>query len=166
MKFIAFWSSFLVVTLVTITTSKDINVTITTPKDINVTITTPKDIKVEKRQALPEAISPPCLPASKNNILNASPVMNQLEINIPKLRKWYVNLNNANYSSGSSIKEKYKKKFEATIKFNYSGEKTCSFPGKVRLTGDWKDHIRLSGKYQEASMDVSLLHGNIYGIGI
>jgi hypothetical protein len=144
MKFIAFWSSFLVVTLITLTTFTD--------------------NKGENRQALPEAITPPCLPASVNNILDASPVMNQLEINIPKLRKWYVNLINANSSSGSSINEKYKKKFAATIKVNYSGEKTCSFPSKVRLSGDWKDHIRLTGTYPEASMDVSLLFGNIYGI--
>ncbi|MDB4112486.1 hypothetical protein N9556_00470 [bacterium] len=84
----------------------------------------------------------------------------KIEIHIPKHKKWTKNLMKATFKDGP-ILEKYKKKFEANIRTYYEFG-SCIHQGKVRLHGDWKDHIDFleGGKFIQ-SLDISLESGAI-----
>lgn len=84
----------------------------------------------------------------------------KIEIYIPKHKKWTKNLMKATFSDGP-ILQKYKKKFDAEIKTYYDFG-SCLHDGRVRLHGDWKDHIDFleGGKFTQ-SLDVSLSSGSI-----
>ena len=83
-----------------------------------------------------------------------------IEIIIKKNKKWTKNLMKAALSDGSILPE-YKKKFDAQIKTYYEFG-SCSHKGRVRLHGDWKDHIDfLEGGNFIQSLDVSLTNGSI-----
>ena len=84
----------------------------------------------------------------------------KIEILIPKHKKWTKNLMKATFTDGP-ILQKYKKKFDANIKTYYKFG-SCLHQGRVRLHGDWKDHIDFleGGKFTQ-SLDVSLESGSI-----
>ena len=79
------------------------------------------------------------------------------------MRSWSKNLINAKLSNSSNISENYKKKFNSNIKIK-TFNKYCNLPAKIRLSGDWKDHILYDGKNIISSLDIKLLNGNINGI--
>ena len=57
-----------------------------------------------------------------------------------------------------------KKRFDATIKVIYENDIECVLKGRVRHSGDAKDHIALKDKSFLQSLDVSLEYGNIRGV--
>ena len=74
--------------------------------------------------------------------------INAIEVKVNDYRKWTKNTLEAFISKDTSITSKYKKKFSAVVNVRYSfGE--CSHKARVRLHGDWKDHINFEkgGKY-------------------
>ena len=87
----------------------------------------------------------------------------ELVIKIPKSRRWNRNIFGA-YVDSKVIKKKYKKRFLANISFKKSNGEICQLPAKVRISGDWKDHIQIKNGNIISSLDVSLSEGNISGI--
>ena len=87
-----------------------------------------------------------------------------IEIDIKNYRKWTKNILEAFVSRNSSITSEYKKKFSGVVKVSYSfGE--CIHEARIRLHGDWKDHINfVEGGKLNQSVDVSLLNGSIANI--
>jgi hypothetical protein len=90
--------------------------------------------------------------------------INSIEININNYRKWTTNTLEAFISRNSSITSEYKKRFLGTVSVNYDFGK-CIHDAKIRLHGDWKDHINFEeGGLLNQSVDVSLLNGSIANI--
>ena len=86
--------------------------------------------------------------------------LKQVKINVLKYKKWTKNVLKAALNSGP-ILPIYKKKFEAEIESYYEFG-SCKHKGKIRLHGDWKDHIDfLEGGKIIQSIDVSLSNGSI-----
>ena len=113
---------------------------------------------------IPESISPSCSNISDKNHNNSLSSLNTIKVNIPNSRGWSKNLLNAKLSTGKIIKNKYKKIFLGNIFIKNNNNKLCKLPAKIRLSGDWKDHIEFKGKNIFASLDIKLLKGNINGI--
>lgn len=82
---------------------------------------------------------------------------------IPKSGKWYENLNQAALSKGESIGPEFKKEFNAKFKI-INNEKECSYAAKVRIAGDWKDHLGIVNGAPVSSLEVELKEGNLAGI--
>ncbi len=87
-----------------------------------------------------------------------------IHVKIHESRKWIKNSLKAFVSNQRYLLPKYKKKFRATVIVSYSFG-SCTFPAKVRINGDWKDHLELlpSG-HPFNSLDVKLKQGNVAGI--
>ena len=120
-----------------------------------------KDDKFENKFIL-DAINPSCLEDGSYKKFD----LKTIEISIPSSRRWSINLLKAKTSRPRNIVKKYKKKFNANIILKKSDNVSCVFPAKIRLSGDWKDHIKHNAglNYIASSMDVQLLEGNINGI--
>ena len=90
--------------------------------------------------------------------------INTIEIKVNDYRKWTKNTLEAFISKDTSITSKYKKRFSADLKVKYSfGE--CIHKAKIRLHGDWKDHINFEpGGRLNQSMDIYLKDGSIANI--
>tara|TARA_Y100000816_G_C26105520_1_gene587325 strand:+ start:729 stop:2885 length:2157 start_codon:yes stop_codon:yes gene_type:complete len=87
--------------------------------------------------------------------------LNEIVITIPKSTRWAKNQIKAVISKEDLIEPKYKKRFKAEIKVNYSFG-SCIFDGKVRISGDWKDHISFKNGNPVSSLDIHLSNGNIF----
>ena len=84
-----------------------------------------------------------------------------IEITTPKSGKFAKNFMKIAISPTKNIPPNLKKRFRANINIHYSFGK-CKFKGKVRQSGDWKDHINLlNGGRMIRSLDVKLETGNI-----
>ena len=92
---------------------------------------------------------------SKKNII-------QINIKTNNLRKWTKNNLEILKSNGNIINQKLKKNYKSTIEVKYNFG-TCSFPSKIRQTGDLKDHIKFSKGKIYQSLKIKLLEGNILG---
>ena len=84
-----------------------------------------------------------------------------IDISTHKSRKWLKNYLKA-YKDPRSIQEKYKKKFLANIDVQFDNELECTFPSKIRINGDHKDHLDSAPPI--TSLDVELLAGNINSV--
>ena len=85
--------------------------------------------------------------------------LERIEIKVDKYKKWTTNLMKATLDPGA-ILPKYKKKFDAKIISHYKFGQ-CKHKGKIRLHGDWKDHIGFDSGDFTQSLDVSLSSGSI-----
>jgi len=85
-----------------------------------------------------------------------------LEIQNKNPRKWVKNYMKA-YADGNTIKKKYKKRFKADLVFHFASGIKCNLPAKIRISGDFKDHI-LNGPPPITSLDVTLKKGNFNSI--
>ena len=115
-------------------------------------------------QLIDDSIKPHCsfeFNGISNNSIN---YFKKLVITIPESRRWSINLLKAFNEDSKIIKEKYKKRFAANIAFKKSNGKACQLPAKVRISGDWKDHIQSKKGDVISSLDVTLTEGNINGI--
>lgn len=87
--------------------------------------------------------------------------LKNIEINLQDYRKWAKNSLEAMVNKNNSILPKYKKRFAANIRANYIFG-YCDHVAKIRLHGDWKDHIEfLDPNSLVSSVDVSLKNGSI-----
>ena len=84
-----------------------------------------------------------------------------IQINLADKEGWYKNFYELSQDRNGLITDKYKDRFAGEVKVNYRNGVICNFKAKIRLTGDLKDHIR---NVNEASLDVQLESGNIFGI--
>ncbi len=88
--------------------------------------------------------------------------LEQIEVKFEDGRNWYINLLTATIEDKNFIKEEFKKRFKAKVIFHFDDYTECEFIAKIRISGDWKDHIEPQNWL--SSMDVSLSTGNIFGI--
>ncbi|MBO6989138.1 MAG: hypothetical protein JJ831_08195 [Prochlorococcus marinus XMU1422] len=115
-------------------------------------------------QLIDDSIKPHCsfeFNGISNNSIN---YFNKLVITIPESRKWSINLLKAFNDDSGIISEKYKERFFANIAFKKTNGEACQLPAKVRISGDWKDHIQSKKGDVISSLDVTLTEGNINGI--
>ena len=77
---------------------------------------------------------------------------------------WFKNIFEAlkNQNKSNSIEKKFKENFAANIKINFLNDFSCTFKSRIRISGDWKDH--LDSASLTSSMDIKLTDGNIEGI--
>jgi hypothetical protein len=87
--------------------------------------------------------------------------LQKIIITVEDYRKWATNSLKALVDKNPSIDPKYKKKFKAKITSVYKfGE--CIHDAKIRLHGDWKDHIQLQNSNTLiSSLDIRLENGSI-----
>ena len=123
-----------------------------------------KENKNNLDKLIDDSIKPHCsfeFNGISNNSIN---YFEELVITIPESRSWSQNLLKASIEDSLVIKQKYKKRFFANISFKKSNGETCQLPAKVRISGDWKDHIQSKKGDVISSLDVILSEGNINGI--
>tara|TARA_Y100000589_G_C27185297_1_gene642389 strand:- start:195 stop:2540 length:2346 start_codon:yes stop_codon:yes gene_type:complete len=109
-----------------------------------------------------DAIDPPCENLQERNYIS------KLKIETPQSRKWQFNIikgyiDNLSEFDNVSIKDKYKKRFDAFIYYK-TNEKTCKNKSRIRISGDIRDHIKLVDGTPVSSLDVTMKTGNINGI--
>ncbi len=85
-----------------------------------------------------------------------------IDINISNKASWYQNLFAAYESPSSYIYDEFKNYYSAEVVFNFQSNIICKSDARVRISGDWKDHIEMSNL--STSLDVKLDSGNIENI--
>ena len=90
--------------------------------------------------------------------------INKIEIDTHKYKQWIVNNIKIITSGTRFISDKLRKRFDSTIVITYDDSSKCVFSGRVRQSGDAKDHIALKGNSIIQSLDIHLDNGNIRGI--
>ena len=90
--------------------------------------------------------------------------LKSIDIQIVDINSWYENLLSLFVNNTDVISEEYKKRFDAKIILNLSDSNKCNLDARVRINGDWKDHIKLVDGNPISSLDVHLLNGNIFGV--
>ncbi len=88
----------------------------------------------------------------------------KIEIDTENYRRWAVNSIRIITTPSRFIPDRYKRRFNATITVTYENENKCIFKGRIRHSGDAKDHIALHGNSIIQSLDVHLINGNIRGV--
>ena len=102
---------------------------------------------------------------SKNNIINFyNSKIRKIEIDTHNYKSWTVNNIRIITNSTRFIPNELKKRFDADIKVTYENGNICLLKGKVRHSGDAKDHIAFKDNSVIQSLDVTLNEGNIRGI--
>ena len=117
-------------------------------------------------QAFSNTISSYCdVDVSEKNIEKINNLLiKKIEIDINEYRKWVVNSIRIITGNFRFIPQKYKKRFQAKILVTYENDIHCVLEGRVRHSGDAKDHIALQGNSISQSLDVILDVGHIRGI--
>tara|TARA_Y100000389_G_scaffold176592_1_gene188229 strand:- start:4245 stop:6491 length:2247 start_codon:yes stop_codon:yes gene_type:complete len=114
----------------------------------------------------PESLKSYCNGLSYNEAENHSlENINHIYVQILDNRGWNLNLMSAYIDNGKIIDVKYKKKYDAEIKFTYKNNTECTFSSRVRINGDWVDHIKqLQNGQLISSLDIELIEGNVQNI--
>ena len=89
------------------------------------------------------------------------PNLNRVNINFVDKAAWYENFFNAYTNDLDIIYDKYKKRFDAKVEFHFLDGTICESDAKIRISGDFKDHLRSD---LSSSLDISLEDGNIENI--
>ena len=76
----------------------------------------------------------------KINLKDFNKKPNLIEISLKKARKWNIRTAKILASKELRIPKKYKKYLKANIRVHYDNN-ICLHKAKLRLTGDYKDHI-------------------------
>lgn len=84
-----------------------------------------------------------------------------IDIKIRKSRKWLKNSLALIVKEGSTIPENFKHKFSSDVEVKYSFGGSCYSKAKVRISGDWKDHILFKDGQIYTSLDVKLKDDNV-----
>ena len=109
-----------------------------------------------------DEIEPYCNGVDYEEIENLNiPNLSKVNINFINKAAWYENYFNAFTNDLDIIYDKYKKRFDASVEFYFENGTVCEFKAKIRISGDYKDHLRSD---LSASLDVSLEEGNIENI--
>ena len=119
-----------------------------------------KDINLSS-DLIDDEISPFCNGIEYTDYKNIN-YYSHIDINFNDGEKWFENIFSLSLETQRAIKPKYKKSYDGFVNAYYSENQFCSFPAKIRISGDWNDHIDHESLI--ASMDVNLIEGNIYGI--
>tara|TARA_B100001123_G_C15325130_1_gene1029297 strand:- start:671 stop:2992 length:2322 start_codon:yes stop_codon:yes gene_type:complete len=88
----------------------------------------------------------------------------KVEIKAQEYRKWITNSLNILTGNFRYVPEKFKRRFDANIIVKFENNLVCNFAGRIRFSGDQKDHITLKENSIIQSLDIHLKNGNIYGI--
>ncbi len=88
----------------------------------------------------------------------------KIEVDTHDYRRWTVNSIRIITNPFRFTPEKYRQRFNASVKIIYENNKSCIYNARVRHSGDAKDHIALLGNSIIQSLDVHLTEGNIRGI--
>ena len=83
-----------------------------------------------------------------------------INIDIPDSNKWNKNLLKITVDKSNNINPKFRDKFKSKITANYKFGR-CTYDARVRISGDWKDHIEFYNQQFKVSLDVKLDEGNI-----
>ena len=86
-----------------------------------------------------------------------------IEIDIHEYKKWTVNGVRILTNRFRYVPDKYKRRFESSITISYDDGSKCFFEGRIRHSGDEKDHIARVENSLSQSLDVHLKEGNIKG---
>jgi hypothetical protein len=90
--------------------------------------------------------------------------LKSLEIKVDENRSWQINSIRIITDSSHLIPNKLKKKFNSKIIFHFYNSPSCELRAKMRVHGNFKDHIFYKDGKIFQSLDVSLLSGNINNI--
>ena len=83
---------------------------------------------------------------SQNYLKNIDSLkIKKIEIDIHNYRKWIVNSIGIITSPSRFTVNKYKRRFNSTLTITYENNTRCVFEGRVRHSGDEKDHISILG---------------------
>ena len=85
-----------------------------------------------------------------------------IDVNFINKTNWYNNMFSVIEESEDFIFENRKSRFDAKINVSYLNGVNCNFNGRVRLSGDFQDHIRTSDL--SSSLDIHLENGHIDNI--
>ncbi len=88
----------------------------------------------------------------------------KIDIETNNYRNWTVNGIKIITSNSRYIDDIYKKRFKAKVTVYFEDGSECFYSGRIRHSGDQKDHISLHDNYILQSIDVHLDNGNIRGI--
>ena len=91
-------------------------------------------------------------------------IVKKIEIDIDQYRKWIINSTKIITSRGRFIDSKYKKRFSASLNVKYNNNVNCYLKGRIRHSGDAKDHIKLFNNSIIQSLDINLKSGHIQGV--
>ena len=83
-----------------------------------------------------------------------------IDIEIQKKKNYFRNIFKILSSKSGNIPKRLKKTFKANVAITYNFG-ICRYRGKVRQSGDLKDHIKLINEWPVQSLDVELKTGNI-----
>ena len=102
----------------------------------------------------------------KNLNYNSISKLSFIDINLDKSeqRKFYKTKLKILVSKKKYIENDLKKFFNASIIFNFIDGTNCLVKGKIRITGDWKEHIDTSDVNLKSSISIKLNNGNIFNI--
>ena len=87
-----------------------------------------------------------------------------IEVDIHDYRKWTVNGVRILTNRYRFVPDKFKRRYNSTITVSYEDKSVCVFEGRVRHSGDEKDHINQIQNSITQSLDIHLVNGNIKGI--
>ena len=121
----------------------------------------PQSFDKARASDIDEQIHPHCLPYQEISEIDLASM--RLIIEIPKSRKWNKNLAKVVSGKGIVIPKEYKKRHKARLSYLYS-EKKCVSDAKVRISGDYKDHLDLIEGNPISSLDVEILNDTYFGI--
>ena len=106
-----------------------------------------------------------CFSYKLNNLHNEKNVFifpYKISLKLNNDKKFMIN-NLKILTSNKIIKKKFKERFSGKVKIFYK-DRICEFKAKVRIHGDFKDHLEMVRGNINQSLDVHLKEGNINGI--
>ena len=104
-----------------------------------------------------------CFTYKLNNPYNGESILpHKISIKINNNKKFMVN-NLKILTSDKIIKKKFKKRFSGQLKVFYNN-RICNFKARIRIHGDFKDHLKMVKGNINQSLDIHLKEGNINGI--
>ena len=104
---------------------------------------------------------------NEKNFINSQNIkIKNIEVDTHDYRSWTVNGIRILTSRYRYTEDQYKRRFDATITVNFDNNSRCIFFGRIRHSGDEKDHISLTENSNSIiqSLDIHLEQGNIKGI--
>ncbi len=87
-----------------------------------------------------------------------------IEVDIHDYRKWTVNGVRILTNRYRFVPDKFKRRYDSTITVSYEDKSVCVLEGRIRHSGDEKDHINQIQNSITQSLDIHLINGNIKGV--
>ena len=87
-----------------------------------------------------------------------------IEINTNNTRRWAKNILRLASDEDEIILKKYKKNFPSSTKLNLKDGKSCKLKSRIRIHGDYKDHMIWESGNPLNSLSVKLIDGNILNV--